>query len=135
MEEVFKTAEGEFVVGTKYMFRHKKKDVWAKFVAYVPEAYIGQRSVFVCDGGSIILRCDNGRVYDSPDRSYDVIPEEYKEPEEFEYFINIYPQGNTIGKCVLWDNEKAADRAAKPGRIACIRIKGKEGDGLEKQIK
>lgn len=51
---------------------------------------------------------------------------EHKEPKTFEYWVNVYP-GTISGHAT----RGSADRyAIEEKRLACIKVTGKEGDGL-----
>jgi hypothetical protein len=50
-------------------------------------------------------------------------------------WINLYPpcddlSGNHPWRTTSWHTRELADHYARPGRIACVRIEFKEGDGL-----
>lgn len=51
---------------------------------------------------------------------------EYKEPVTFDFWLNIYPNGELIEHF----SKEDADTMTSSDRIACIHVKGKEGDGL-----
>lgn len=50
---------------------------------------------------------------------------EHKEPKKFEYWVNVYHDSTCEHK-----TREDADRYKRSDRIACIKISGKEGDGL-----
>ena len=109
-----------FKVGVKYEFRDEPG--WAKFLLHIPEAKEDERLVFVCYDGSTHVTCEDGKKFIDSIGETDVLPKEYKEPEPYEYWINVYHRFTSQG----YTSETEADEADEymsDERIDCVCIK------------
>lgn len=64
---------------------------------------------------------NNGEKYNSPAEDFDLI-EPWKDPIEHEVWINMYPHQSST--------KQGADEVAKEERLACVKVRYTEGDGL-----
>ena len=114
----------QFEVGKKYKFR--KAPGWAELVISIPKANPYSRLVFMSNTGYIVHTFESGRVFSHKEYDNDVLPIEYEEPRKFKYWANVYHTG-IVGS---YASKGEAGKGADSGRIACVCIEGKEGDGL-----
>lgn len=80
------------------------------------------------DGEKTVRRCmPDGKVYhDLSDSQFNL----RNVPERSECWVNVYRRTDGDLSFVVKHTRKMADVHASPGRIACVHVEFKEGDGL-----
>lgn len=88
-------------------------------------------------GEDILLHYMNGRLQSSCPGDFDLI-EPWVEPKVHDVWINVYKHKYEKGWICFGEDsdgypmatKEDADKCAKEGRLACVNVKFKEGEGL-----